>query len=110
MTNQATTRKVLAMSVDLSSVTVWICQDCIMKLANNENPTEPTEYRPLSNIVGDDVSIALGADVHDEYCTRNDNQYDECDCEHIPFSTAQCDGCCSPLAGDRYAATMFYRA
>jgi ribosomal protein L37AE/L43A len=108
MTNQAHPGKVLAMSVDLSSVTVWICQDCIMKLANDENPTEPTEYRPLSNIVGDDVSIALGADVHDG-CPR-DSQHDECDCEHIPFSIAQCDGCCSPLAGDRYAATMFYRA
>lgn len=67
-------------------VKLSICVDCVMKLANDEDPIEPTEYPPLSAIP-DNAQVMLGGDKEG-------------------FSWTPCEGCGNPLGGDRFTAYM----
>jgi hypothetical protein len=68
---------------------ISICVDCLMKLANDENPTEPTNCVPLSAIP-DNMDITLGGDEEG-------------------FSWSSCDGCDCSLGGDRFTAYLSER-
>lgn len=77
-------------------ITISLCIDCYMLIGagtpDNPDPTwDPTAL--------DDRDIELGT-IHD--CPDPDTC--ECDAEGY-FSWSPCDGCHSPLGGDRYAAT-----
>jgi hypothetical protein len=87
------------------TATLWVCTDCIVKLANDEDPTEPTEYEPLSLLAGQDV--APGGAVHD-YCDNAPEWIGaECECEVRGFTYAACEGCGCPLGGERHAVTVW---
>lgn len=77
-----------------------------MLLANGEMPTEPTDYAPLSAEIPDDTHWALGMRTDEHTCAAPGEPGEECDCEHINFSTRACDGCNCHLAGDRHAASL----
>jgi len=84
---------------------IGICTDCLMMLANGEGPTEPTDHEPLALVAGDEITLGILAEEHNEGCVRS---YDQCECENLGFSMESCEGCGSPLGGDRYAATLWH--
>lgn len=86
------------------TVTQWVCQCCYVALVNGEecycgnadNEQHPSEL--MSELA--DYEPTPGTLEHAEGCERED-----CDCEDIPFSHSQCDGCGSHLYGERHAVT-----
>jgi len=89
-----------------NTVTIWICQDCMMALANDEWPDEPgLAPMPLS-LITDDDEITPGMDLSEHSCDTPR----ECgsNCERIDFSSVPCEGCGNPDAGQRDAATLWY--
>jgi len=86
---------------------MWICQDCLILLANDEMPTEPTDRVPLSAIDAGD-ELTPGMDWRKHECGRPSWNEGECECETTDFSWTPCEGCGSPLGGDRYAATLWW--
>lgn len=51
------------------------------------------------------VTMGLLAEEHRDGCDRE--EAGECDCEHEGFSWSSCEGCGSPLGGDRWAFTLW---
>lgn len=90
---------------------LWVCFDCINAHANGEDPLEPTEHEPLSEIPEDaDVTMGMLRKEHARGCPNRKKSAgveEECECETIPFSSRTCDGCGCPLAGERHALTMW---
>jgi hypothetical protein len=89
--------------------TIWVCQDCMLMHANGEcDPDRPeTEPEPWAELPHADISMGMTDDQHDCGIPYDHPEGRECDCEHIPFSWSSCDGCGSPLGGDRFAMTLF---
>lgn len=92
--------------------TIRVCQCCILCHANGECCTEDHVHEPLGAIdAKDGLAMGLAAEEHSEECdvykTGSHPVDYECDCEHFGFSWSSCDGCGSPLGGDRYAMTVF---
>ncbi len=109
---------------------IWLCHDCYFTHHGFDLPCEPgcaTETGddcncrvsdPLSDIpyqfhITDGMLNAL----HDESCLIHihgrgtdfvPDDY-ECSCDTIDFSTRDCDGCRSHLAGERHAVTLWFR-
>lgn len=58
-----------------------------------------------------DAAMGLSADGHHDECevriTGEHSANEECDCETREFSTSQCEGCGSWLAGDRHAFSLW---
>lgn len=79
--------------------TIWVCSDCLMKLANDESPDEPVKGEPEPWALWSGDSDITPGMLEEHEC---DNR-DDCDCEHIAFSRSRCGGCGSYLGGDRYA-------
>lgn len=93
------------------TVKIWVCQCCMLVEANGECCADDTHggdsMVPLSGISPDDrVSLGLLEEEHSERCTPADRE-EGCDCAENSFSTAQCDGCDSWLAGTRHAMTLW---
>jgi ribosomal protein L37AE/L43A len=85
--------------------TLWVCTDCVILLANGDMPPEPTEYAPMALLAGQDVTH--GSTEH-EGCDNVPKWIGaECDCEVQTFSMSTCDGCGSPLGGERHAVTVW---
>jgi hypothetical protein len=85
---------------------IWVCVDCMMLHANGEMPVDPREGEPepLSEITeGFEVTAGMLREQHADGCDGDG----DCDCETIPFSSAQCEGCGSYLAGERHAMTLW---
>lgn len=77
-----------------------VCIDChnyyFGELRPNPAPTDDA-HRPWNTLeFGYDVRTA---GEHGEAC---DTDMGRCDCNHDGFSWSSCDGCNSPLGGDRY--------
>jgi hypothetical protein len=103
---------------------VWVCVDCYMThhgiTEDEQGFPYPTDPAPLSLIgEGFDVFAGLPADEHAGDCPvwlGDPNRPDvpvrdaECECERDSFSWRPCEGCGSPLGGDREALTLFPRA
>ena len=70
--------------------TLWACTDCVILLANGDMPPEPTEYAPMALL---DENVSLGGAEHEG--------------EVRDFDWSACDGCGSPLGGERHAVTVW---
>lgn len=93
------------------TTTIWVCQCCILVVANGECCADDVHggdgIEPLSDIrPNDGLSPGIFSEQHSPRCTDADRE-EGCDCEHDTFSMSQCRGCGSWLAGDRYAMTLF---
>lgn len=77
------------------SLTVWVCQCCVLSHSNGECCADDCHggdfIRPLSCVKPEDT-------------LADDSSED--DSSHDDFSTAQCDTCGTFLAGDRYRMTL----
>ena len=94
---------------------LWVCTDCVMKLANDDTSGCPDDKVPtlLQKVEGADLTIGMLTCEHAESCpvfyggiTGPEFQ---CDCDRIEFSKQPCDGCGETLAGFRHAVTMWTR-
>ena len=87
---------------------IAVCECCMYIHANGECGDHEHEHEPLS-VIGDGLTITMGllAEEHEDGCTEADREADRCDCEGPWFSWSSCEGCGSPLGGDRYAFTMW---
>lgn len=94
---------------------ISVCQCCMLTEANGEccGPDYDNNHglegfgggvEPLSLISPED-GLAMGGE-HSEYCTEDDRGAG-CDCDQLGFSWSSCEGCGSPLGGDRYKMTVF---
>lgn len=93
------------MSVILGRISVCAC--CMYVHANGECCAEDHDREPLSLIAdGQSVTMGLSADEHSEHCRPIDRE-NGCDCEQLGFSWQSCEGCGSPLGGDRHALTLW---
>jgi hypothetical protein len=108
-------------AVTANHATLWVCQDCYLThhgYSADELGNTP-DREPLG-LLGDygmgNLTAGLMAEEHDDSCPvwlGDPNRPDvpvreaECDCEHDYFSSRQCDGCGSYLAGTRDALTLF---
>lgn len=96
----------------------WACVDCLILLANGENPTDITEDE-LSAWHADitaknaGYNVTLGMIREDHACTEDfggmtaGEAGGECECETRSFSSSECDHCGSSLAGERHAIAFF---
>ena len=84
---------------DIIYPTQWVCVDCIMLLANGEEPVEATDRIPLSLFsVSADIVPGMSCE-HGSGC--------DWECDTRDFSWSACDGCGSALGGSRHAVTAF---
>lgn len=74
----------------MSNRTIWVCTDCLF--AREGDGTENPDREPWGLLPTADVSLGV---LWPEHCERRD------------FDTAPCDGCGTPLAGERYAYTVW---
>ena len=85
---------------------LWVCQCCLMAQAADGCDECDHDREPLSLITPPHtVTLGMLLEEHNEGCPR-DRDID-CDCEQITFSWSSCDGCGSPLGGDRHAMTLW---
>jgi hypothetical protein len=96
---------------------IWVCQCCMLVHANGECCADDNHggdgIEPWRVIDGTDYTVTMGLlyEEHDEDCEvfklrRWPDDY-ECECERNSFSSSQCDGCGSWLAGERHAFTLW---
>lgn len=97
---------------------IQVCVDCLLLLANGECDPDRQE-ETSANLAANwaDFSLVVGGS-HNERCEAEwaaaghqpwEGRDHDCDCEELGFCQTSCDGCGSPLHGDRYAVTVFYR-
>jgi len=99
----------------------WACTDCLILLANGEDPVDSMTEAEISAWHKDirrknryrDVTLGLAREEH--ACTADfggmtaGEAGGECDCETRTFSSMSCDHCGSTLAGERHAISFFKR-
>ena len=94
---------------------IWICEDCLMLLANGETNPEWTEEQEAEFIAAIDEKwpadwvLAPGCshDSHNWSDAETVTDEDRDACDEGGFSWTQCDGCGSTLGGSRYPAGAF---
>lgn len=92
--------------------TIDVCECCMLIHANGEcgdHDEHGEGYEPLSRIGFPEYTVTMGllAEEHSEYCTEEDREADQCDCEGPSFSWQSCEGCGSHLGGNRYKLTLW---
>lgn len=90
--------------------TIWLCEDCALAahgLADERDPDYVPERTPLDFIEPGDV-LTPGMLSAEHECAPGDERAENCDCEHITYSTRRCDGCGDPDAGSRDAFTLWW--
>ena len=96
----------------------WACTDCMILLANGDDPTDMSEaelatwHTAIDEHIGiGEITLGMLASEHDGSCPVNiENDHsavDECDCETNPFSWSPCDVCGGNLGGERHAVTYW---
>jgi hypothetical protein len=96
----------------------WCCTDCIMLLANGEDPVDWSEYERVAwhiridqTMEGSEVTVGMLASEHADDCpvkiTGDWQAVDECSCAVNSFSWSACDLCRSNLGGERHAITFW---
>ena len=93
-------------------MTVWICEDCMLHLANGEGDPDRPAYLPtvLSKLAGFQATPGLMKHEHEGDCTRKwqgTGEEEECECETRTFESSPCEGCGDRGAGSRHAATIW---
>jgi hypothetical protein len=83
------------------TVVQWVCQCCMLVLANGECCAETHDAEPMNKF--DDIHATLGM-LKEEHADECDGE-GACDCERKDFSWSSCDGCGSILGGERHAVT-----
>lgn len=98
------------MSLGEPTSPLWVCVDCYVLHVNGEVSDDVSDPDSLLSKIGDmEVTAGILAEEHADDCAmRNypdvpDNH--ECDCETRTFSWSACEGCGSPLGGERHALT-----
>lgn len=86
---------------------LWVCTCCLMAhAADGCGECDHDDREPLNKIEPPfTVTLGMLASEHHEQCPRSDSR--DCDCERLGFSWSSCDGCGSPLGGDRHAMTLW---
>jgi hypothetical protein len=98
---------------------LWVCSCCLLEYANGEccemhgnlfeAATEGADIsteEPMPWSLGwkpGEVTMGMLRSEHEEGC----NPDEDCACEYRSFTWSSCDGCGSPLGGDRYAFTYW---
>ena len=95
----------------------WACQDCLILLANGEDPpdmsgAEVAEWHAAIDRRTEGAEITLGmlASEHADDCPvreTGDPCGTECECESVSFSWSSCDVCGSQLGGERGAVSYW---
>jgi len=94
--------------------TLWVCTDCIVMLANGDEPAG-MDTEQLVGFIGRhrggierELSGGYGNVVAGGACTcgATDSEDHAGGCQSDGFSRAACDLCQSPLAGERHLATV----
>ena len=94
---------------------IWVCQCCILVLVVGECCADDSHggdgIEPLSAIgSGYSATPGMGYEDHADGCVNGSQESageTDCDCEAIPFSHSQCEGCGSYLYGERHAAHLW---
>lgn len=94
---------------------LWVCVDCFLVHCNGECGELPEDAPvPLSKFAKDDqITAGLLLEEHVEDCPNrraagsDGIREHECECETQSFSWESCDGCGSPLGGERHAVTAW---
>jgi hypothetical protein len=93
--------------------TLWVCTDCMLMHCNGECGELPEGSPvPLCLLAGTDTTMGMLLEEHEEECPnrlagREACREHECDCETRSFSWSSCEGCGSPLGGERHALTAW---
>lgn len=90
------------------TVTIWVCQDCMLHHASGECGgchNDNHDATPMGLLDWSKVAMGMRQEWHS--CGDPDNVYDECDCETNAFSRSPCQGCGSWLHGERRAMTLW---
>lgn len=92
------------------SITIWVCQCCMLNHANGECGCgayygEDPDHDPLSLVSDSDITMGMLREEHG--CGDPDSVHDECDCETDTYNTSRCEGCGSWLHGERHAMTLW---
>jgi hypothetical protein len=101
------------MQTKQESALIWVCICCMLIHANGECGEDCHDKEPWSAI-GEEFEITMGllAAEHADDCpvkiTGDWQAVEECDCAINTFSHSSCDGCGSPLAGERHAFTIWW--
>lgn len=101
------------MPLVMVSSTIWVCEDCMFLHVTGEvSDDRPADYpspwavwEATRTSVSEYVTFGMVLSEHEEGCDHA--MPNGCECEHISFSSASCDGCGQHLAGDRYAFTTW---
>lgn len=92
------------------TVTIWICTDCMMLLANGETPHDMSEAETeeyLNDVEDDAPGQHTVPGLRSEEHECDEPTEGTCSCETIEFSMSRCDMCRRPSnAGTRHAATV----
>jgi hypothetical protein len=91
---------------------IWLCFDCTNLHANGDLPIDPPaadQPLPLSAIDPAEFTLTLGIldSEHSTGCNADLQAFDECTCSVDTFSTVQCDGCGTYLAGVRFKGHLW---
>lgn len=95
--------------------TLWVCTDCIVMLANGDEPAD-MDTEQLVSFYGrhrggiERETGGYGNVVPGGPCPVNDgrehDQHDDDECQRDAFSRYPCNLCQSPLAGERHLASV----
>lgn len=97
----------------------WCCVDCLILLANGEDPVgtmsedEIAAWHADIDRITAGYNLTLGMLREQHSCTADFNGQTagevgrDCDCETITFSRSPCDVCGSGLAGERHAVAFW---
>lgn len=96
---------------------LWVCICCMLAHCNGdasgcEHYCAPEHHTELLDEIPEDADVTAGllAEEHDDQCANHnvaEVMDHECECDRIEFSKRPCEGCGSPLAGERHALTMW---
>src|SRR5687767_13932969 len=93
---------------------IWVCMCCMLIHANGECGEDCHDRKPwgIIDFKKYEVTMGLLAEEHNDSCpvkiTGDWQAVEECDCGHRTFDTSSCEGCGTPLHGDRYAFTLWF--
>lgn len=102
--------------VDSRSREMKICTDCVMAVANGEDPVDEDDRydwragydRFYADLDVESVSLGTSMRQTDCECGPGDEERHRDECDRDTFSTWPCDLCGTPLAGEREGATVWY--
>lgn len=93
----------------------WACTDCMILLANGEEPPERTEdelraWHAAITRCTEGTTVTIGRMLGEDGCECPDtSSVDHWEgCERLAFTWSSCDHCGSTLGGERHAVTFWW--